>query len=104
MYKTLLQLASDQEELEVLGLDRAEVEKWVHEWDVSSEDKSNFLQLVAAAYTKCGQSCVCHNSLLSIGSATDSRTKTNQSDCIRVHAVLRSIPSPQFQRVSNRCN
>ena len=78
MYKTLLQLASDQEELEVLGLDRAEVEKWVHEWDVPSEDKSNFLQLVAAAYTKCGQSCVCHNSLLSIGPDTDLDRKSTR--------------------------
>ena len=96
VYKTLLQLASDQEELEILGLDRAEVEKWVHEWDVPSEDKSNFLQLVAAAFAKCGQSCVCHNPLLFIGSDADSRTNTNQGDRVRIYTVLCPFPPSQL--------
>lgn len=104
MYKTLLQLASDNEELELLSLDRSDVEKWVHEWDVPSEDKSNFLQLVAAAFAKSGQPCVCFDLLALIDSGTDWRAHTNQSDCVRIHAFLRSIPARQFQRVSDRCS
>lgn len=93
MYKTLLQLASDQEELEILGLDRAQVEKWVREWDVPSEDKSSFLQLVAAAFAKCGQSCVCHNSLFSIGSDADPRTTPIRATAYEYTlSYVRSLP------------
>ncbi len=56
MYKTLLDLASANDEIDILGIDQAEVDKWLSEWDISSEDKSAFLKLLVDAFQKAGQS------------------------------------------------
>lgn len=56
VYKTLLDLASANDEIDILGIDQAEVDKWLSEWDISSEDKSAFLKLLVDAFQKAGQS------------------------------------------------
>ncbi|KAF7332451.1 Eukaryotic translation initiation factor 3 subunit M [Mycena kentingensis (nom. inval.)] len=55
VYKTLLDLAIANEELDALQLTRTDVEKWLREWDVSPEHKSAFLKTIADAYAKFGQ-------------------------------------------------
>ncbi|KAI0722310.1 PCI-domain-containing protein [Cerioporus squamosus] len=55
VYKTLLELASANDELDILGIDQTEVDKWLSEWDVSSEDKSAFLKLLVDAFLKAEQ-------------------------------------------------
>ena len=52
VYKSLLELASANDELDVLGLSQTEVEKWLSEWEVSSDEKSNFLKSIVDAYQK----------------------------------------------------
>ena len=56
MYKSLLELASANDDLEVLGLSQPEVEKWLSEWDISPEEKSSFLKLIVDAFQKAGES------------------------------------------------
>ena len=52
VYKTLLELASANDEIDSLGIDQAEVDKWLSEWDVSSEEKSDFLKLIVDVFQK----------------------------------------------------
>ncbi|KAJ7368777.1 hypothetical protein DFH08DRAFT_762833 [Mycena albidolilacea] len=54
VYTTLLDLATANEELAALQLARVDVEKWLREWDVSSEEKSKFLKTIVDAYEKTG--------------------------------------------------
>ncbi|EMD40431.1 hypothetical protein CERSUDRAFT_111031 [Gelatoporia subvermispora B] len=56
VYKTLLELAAANDDLERLGLSRTEVEKWLEEWEISTEGKSEFLKAIADAYAQCGDS------------------------------------------------
>ncbi|KAI0722590.1 PCI-domain-containing protein [Earliella scabrosa] len=56
VYKTLLELASGNDELDTLGLSQSDVEKWLSEWEVSPEEKSDFLKLLVDAFQKAGQS------------------------------------------------
>ena len=55
VYKTLLELASANDEIDVLGLSQSEVEKWLSEWEVSPEEKSTFLKLLVDVFHKAGQ-------------------------------------------------
>ncbi|KAF8897764.1 hypothetical protein BD779DRAFT_1608279 [Infundibulicybe gibba] len=55
VYKTLLDIATTNDEVEVLQISRAEIEKWLSEWDISSEEKSAFFKSIADAYSKTNQ-------------------------------------------------
>lgn len=52
MYQTLLEFASANDELELLGITQTEVDKWLSEWEISSEEKSGFLKLLVHAFAK----------------------------------------------------
>ncbi|CAE6511112.1 unnamed protein product [Rhizoctonia solani] len=54
VYRALLGVASDQGELDVLQIDRADVNRWLSEWNISEEDKSAFLDTIAEAFRKAG--------------------------------------------------
>ncbi|KAF8214029.1 hypothetical protein K438DRAFT_1927230 [Mycena galopus ATCC 62051] len=54
VYTTLLDLATANEELAALQLARVDVDKWLREWDISSEEKSKFLKTIVNAYEKAG--------------------------------------------------
>ena len=55
IYTTILDLASANDELNILNVSRSDVEKWLAEWDISNEDKAAFAKRFADAYTHCGQ-------------------------------------------------
>jgi translation initiation factor 3 subunit M len=55
VYNTLLQIATANDELQVLGLTRADVEKWLNEWQIRSEEKSAFLKNIMDAFAKVDQ-------------------------------------------------
>jgi translation initiation factor 3 subunit M len=55
VYYTLLDLATANDELEALQLSRADVEKWLLEWDINQDEKSAFLKNIVGAYQKAGQ-------------------------------------------------
>lgn len=55
IYNTLLDLATANGELEVLQLSRADVEKWLSEWEITPDEKSAFLKRIVDAYQKAAQ-------------------------------------------------
>ncbi|KAF8622133.1 hypothetical protein AX15_007264 [Amanita polypyramis BW_CC] len=55
VYVTILDLASANDEPDILNLSRSDVEKWLSEWDISDSDKAAFAKRVADAYVRCGQ-------------------------------------------------
>ena len=58
VYTSIIELASANDELEVLQLSQADTEKWLQEWDISSSEKSAFLKALVDAFTTAGQLCV----------------------------------------------
>ena len=55
IYQTLLQIATSKDELAVLELTKSDVQKWLTEWEISTEEKSAFLKSVATAYVQAEQ-------------------------------------------------
>ena len=55
VYKALFELASSNDELHVLQVSRAEVEKWLKEWDVTPAEKCAFLKTLVDGFSKAGQ-------------------------------------------------
>ncbi|THV08227.1 PCI-domain-containing protein [Dendrothele bispora CBS 962.96] len=65
VYNTLLSIAVSRDEIDTLSLNRADVEKWLKEWEISPEDKSAFLKNIVDAYAKLGQSATSYEYTLS---------------------------------------
>ena len=55
VYEALLELASSNDELHVLRVSRAEVEKWLQEWEITPAEKSAFLNTLVNVFSKAGQ-------------------------------------------------
>ncbi|KAF8638604.1 hypothetical protein AX17_002145 [Amanita inopinata Kibby_2008] len=55
VYVTILDLASVNGEIEVLKLSRADVERWLSEWDISEAEKAAFAKRIADAYARSNQ-------------------------------------------------
>ncbi|KAL5530095.1 hypothetical protein ACEPAF_6352 [Sanghuangporus sanghuang] len=53
--KTLLKVAQENDELESLRLTATDVDRWLIEWGVSAEEKSDFLKSIADAFASVGQ-------------------------------------------------
>ncbi|KAL4247025.1 translation initiation factor 3 subunit M [Abortiporus biennis] len=54
VHKCLVEIASSNDELEQLQLTRADVDKWLSEWNISAEDKSAYLKTLVDVYEKSG--------------------------------------------------
>lgn len=55
IYAVLIDIAAQQEEIEALQLATADVERWLDEWDIGTEEKSAFLKTLADASQRGGQ-------------------------------------------------
>jgi len=55
VYRTLLELASSNDELHVLQVSRSDVENWLKEWDITPTEKSAFLKTLVDVFSKAGQ-------------------------------------------------
>ncbi|PCH40893.1 PCI-domain-containing protein [Wolfiporia cocos MD-104 SS10] len=93
VYKTLLELASAHDELELLGLSRVDVEKWLSEWDVSQEEKSAFLQSIASAYTTCGQPEAAYECSLSYIRSLSPSSPSAQAAAVDIIAAALRLPT-----------
>ncbi|KAF7355712.1 Eukaryotic translation initiation factor 3 subunit M [Mycena sanguinolenta] len=60
VYTSLLDLATANEDLAALQLSRVDVNKWLREWDISSEEKSKFLKTIVDAYEKSGDLAIAY--------------------------------------------
>lgn len=58
VYKALLDVSAENGELEVLQIKTTDVEKWLDEWDITADEKSEFLKNISDAFAKTGQECV----------------------------------------------
>ncbi|KAF9809857.1 hypothetical protein IEO21_07218 [Rhodonia placenta] len=92
VYKTLLEIASEHDELALLSLSRQEVEKWLSEWDVAPEDKSDFIQLIASGYTKCGQPETSYEYTISYVRSLSPSSPTAQAAAIDAIAAALRLP------------
>jgi translation initiation factor 3 subunit M len=55
VYSVILELASTNDQLDILQLQYPTVEKWLTEWQISPEEKSIFLKSLTDAFTSAGQ-------------------------------------------------
>lgn len=61
VYQSLLALADSNENLNALGLQISDVEKWLSEWEISDATKASFLKSITDAYTKTEQPYVIYH-------------------------------------------
>jgi translation initiation factor 3 subunit M len=52
VYSTLLSLASENDELDVLAISSEDVDQWLSEWQITEEEKLAFLQSLETAFTR----------------------------------------------------
>lgn len=55
VFQNLLKIASENNDLEVLNLTPADVDRWLNEWEITTEQKSELLKSIADAYERVGQ-------------------------------------------------
>ncbi|KIK67678.1 hypothetical protein GYMLUDRAFT_36413 [Collybiopsis luxurians FD-317 M1] len=55
VYSVILQIAVANNSIDALHLTHSDVEKWLDEWEISSDQKSAFLKSIVDAYTKLEQ-------------------------------------------------
>jgi len=92
VYKNLLGLAASNDDLDRLGLTRAEVEKWLQEWEISAEEKSELLKAIADAYARCGESATSFEYTL----AYIRSLPTSSSHDAAVNAIVTALRLPTF--------
>ncbi|OBZ70215.1 Eukaryotic translation initiation factor 3 subunit M [Grifola frondosa] len=93
VYKTLLQIASENDELELLGLSDTDVENWLQEWEISPEEKSAFLKLLVDAFAKCGEPERSYQFQLSYVRSLPSSSSPAQAAAIDAIAIALRLPS-----------
>ncbi|KAG8901833.1 hypothetical protein FRC00_004231 [Tulasnella sp. 408] len=54
VYQGLVTLATSQDELDLLGIKKSDVERWISEWNVTAEEQSSLWKSLSDAFSKCG--------------------------------------------------
>ena len=54
VYNALIRLAVTQDDVEVLQISDSAVDRWLSEWDISDDEKSEFLLSISDAYEQGG--------------------------------------------------
>jgi len=94
VYKVLLRLASSRDELEVLQPSRANVEKWTNEWDITPQQKSDFLKTLVGAFAKAEQPIISYQYLLAyLRSLPPSSPEASST---AVHAISTALRLPSI--------
>ncbi|KAI0677204.1 PCI-domain-containing protein [Trametes maxima] len=93
VYQSLLDLASSNDELEFLGISETEVDKWLSEWEISSEEKSSFLKLLVHAFTKANNATVAYHYQLSYVRSLPPASPAAQEAAISAVASALRLPS-----------
>ncbi|EPQ59896.1 hypothetical protein GLOTRDRAFT_23467, partial [Gloeophyllum trabeum ATCC 11539] len=96
VYRTLLDIASTNDELEVLQISRADVEKWMQEWDVTPEEKSQFLKSISDAFSKSGQPETAYLFTLSYVRSLPSSSPEAQAAALEAIAAALRLPIYNF--------
>ncbi|KAI0920978.1 hypothetical protein AcW1_004894 [Taiwanofungus camphoratus] len=93
IYKTLLEIASSHDELEQLALSRVTVENWLQEWDVSPQEKSEFLKQLSDISAKSGQAEASYEYTLSYVRSLPSPSPAAQIAAVDAIASALRLPS-----------
>ncbi|KIO31088.1 glycoside hydrolase family 16 protein [Tulasnella calospora MUT 4182] len=54
VYQALVALVTSQDELDLLGVKKADIERWISEWNVTAEEQSSLWKSLSDAFSKCG--------------------------------------------------
>ncbi|KAJ7724888.1 hypothetical protein B0H16DRAFT_287975 [Mycena metata] len=92
VYTNLLDLATANGELDALQLARIDVEKWLQEWDISSEEKSAFLKTIRDAYEKAGQPATSYEYSLAYVRSLPSGGPTTEAAAVETIATALRLP------------
>ncbi|KAG2064447.1 hypothetical protein BDR04DRAFT_1145892 [Suillus decipiens] len=93
IYTTLLQVAATNGELETLRLSRKDVEQWLQEWDISREERSQFLQSIVDAFIQSGQSETAYHYTLSYVASLPSSSPEGRLAAIDAIVLALRLPS-----------
>ncbi|KAG2060054.1 hypothetical protein BDR06DRAFT_1003102 [Suillus hirtellus] len=93
IYTALLKVAASNGELETLHLSRKDVEQWLQEWDISAEERSQFLKSIVDAFIQSGQPETAYHHTLSYVSSLSSSSPESQSAVVDAIALALRLPS-----------
>jgi translation initiation factor 3 subunit M len=93
VYTALLQIAVSNDELEVLGLTRADVEKWLNEWQISAEEKSAFMKSIVDAFAKASQLTTSYQYMLSYVRSLPASSELGKAAAVDAIATALRLPS-----------
>ncbi|KAL0950227.1 hypothetical protein HGRIS_010214 [Hohenbuehelia grisea] len=94
VYKSRLALAVQQGDLQaVLPSDRATVEKWLSEWDISTEQKSALLKSISDAYAAADESTASYEYQLSYVRSLPSTTPEAKTAAVEAIATALRLPT-----------
>ncbi|EKM79917.1 hypothetical protein AGABI1DRAFT_99540 [Agaricus bisporus var. burnettii JB137-S8] len=93
VYTVILELATKNDQLDILQLQRATVEKWLSEWKISQDEKAQFLKSLADAFAKAGQSSTAYEYSLSYVRTLPSNSSLAQSAAIDLVATALRLPN-----------
>ncbi|KAG1718160.1 uncharacterized protein EDB91DRAFT_1352529 [Suillus paluster] len=92
IYTALLEVAAANGQLETLRLSRKDVEQWLQEWNISSEERTQFLKSIVDAFTKSSQPETAYQYTLSYLSSLPT-SHDGQSAAIDAIALALRLPS-----------
>ncbi|OJA14335.1 hypothetical protein AZE42_10498 [Rhizopogon vesiculosus] len=93
IYTALLQVAAANAELKTLRLSRNDVEQWLQEWNISSEERSQFLKSIVDAFIKSGEPETAYQYTLSHVSSLPTSSPDGQSAAIDAIALALRLPA-----------
>ncbi|KAL9713095.1 hypothetical protein Ac2012v2_004336 [Leucoagaricus gongylophorus] len=92
VYTAILNYASSSDQLDTLQLQRPTVEKWLTEWEISSEDKSTFLKSLVDTFTSADQASTAYQYSLSYVRSLPSNSPTAQTAAIETISTALRLP------------
>ncbi|KAG1831049.1 hypothetical protein EV424DRAFT_214102 [Suillus variegatus] len=90
-HATLLEVATNNGELETLCLSRKDIEQWLQEWDISGEERSQFLKSSVDAFIQSDQPETAYHHTLSYVSSLPFSSPSPAIDAIALALRLPSL-------------
>ncbi|KAF8592729.1 PCI domain-containing protein [Ramaria rubella] len=93
VYKSLLDLATENGELEILQLKSSDMEKWLDEWDIAVDEKSEFIKCISDAFHKVGQNEISYTYLVLYARSISPNSPKAKPVALTVIATSLRLPS-----------
>ncbi|KAJ8698776.1 hypothetical protein PTI98_005446 [Pleurotus ostreatus] len=92
-YNALLDLAIQRDELSIVQPNKENIDRWLSEWDVSSEQKSQLLKKISDAYQQAGDPTTSYEYLLSYVRSIPPSSPDSQPAAVEAIATALRLPS-----------